>query len=443
MRISVSSDGNQNYLAKIVKISNIRKHEHADKLQVVTIDGANIIVGMDQKIGDMMIYFPTESAINPDFLKRNNLYENTDMNEDNTKKGYIGKNGRVRAIRLRNLVSRAVLIPVQSITNWNKNIDISNIENFVDSEFDTIDGYKICWKYVIQRPNGRGPRTLNDKSKRKKDSFDRIIPEQFHFHIDTPQLARNIEKIHPESYIQITSKLHGTSGICSHVLVNRKTGWFKKLLYKFLGEQPKEYGIVASSRKVIKDESNANSGFYSVDIWSHAAGKIRDFLPKGMTVYFEMVGYLPETDTLIQQNYDYGYAKGEYGIYIYRITSTNADGDVIELTANQVKSWCQRYGFNMVPELYYGKAKDLFKDIELDENWNENFFARLKESFYMEGSDPMCANNVYFEGIVLRVDNWNDIEVYKLKSDAFYMYETKVLDSGVADIETLESEDQE
>ena len=111
MRISVSSDGNQNYLAKIVKISNIRKHEHADKLQVVTIDGANIIVGMDQKIGDMMIYFPTESAINPDFLKRNNLYENTDMNEDNTKKGYIGKNGRVRAIRLRNLVSRAVLIP--------------------------------------------------------------------------------------------------------------------------------------------------------------------------------------------------------------------------------------------------------------------------------------------------------------------------------------------
>ena len=66
--IKISKDANPNYLAKIVEIKNIRKHENADRLQIVTVDFQDVIVGMDAKEGDVYCFFPLECAINLDFL---------------------------------------------------------------------------------------------------------------------------------------------------------------------------------------------------------------------------------------------------------------------------------------------------------------------------------------------------------------------------------------
>lgn len=43
-RINKSKAHNPNYLAKIVRLENIRKHSNADKLNVVTIDFQNVII---------------------------------------------------------------------------------------------------------------------------------------------------------------------------------------------------------------------------------------------------------------------------------------------------------------------------------------------------------------------------------------------------------------
>ena len=53
--LSISKDANKNYLVKVVKIDQLKKHPNADRLQVAVIDFQEVIVGMDTKIGDIII----------------------------------------------------------------------------------------------------------------------------------------------------------------------------------------------------------------------------------------------------------------------------------------------------------------------------------------------------------------------------------------------------
>jgi hypothetical protein len=91
----------------------------------------------------------------------------------------------------------------------------------------------------------------------------------------------------------------------------------------------------------------------------------------------------------------------------------------------------------MVPELYWGPAKDLF-EIPVDEDWHENFLQAINLN-YLEKNCDMCVNKVPDEGIVLRKEVI-DIEPYKYKSFAFKLRETKNADAGEVDLETIESE---
>ena len=51
MKLEISKNANPNYLAKVIKVSNIRKHHNADRLQIITIDGNNVIVDLNMKLG--------------------------------------------------------------------------------------------------------------------------------------------------------------------------------------------------------------------------------------------------------------------------------------------------------------------------------------------------------------------------------------------------------
>ena len=87
----ISEKANPNYLAKFVEISNIRKHPNADRLQVTTIDGNDVITGTDIKVGDNVVYFPLECAINKDFLSATNSFEDKELNFENLE-GYKSNN---------------------------------------------------------------------------------------------------------------------------------------------------------------------------------------------------------------------------------------------------------------------------------------------------------------------------------------------------------------
>ena len=136
--LKISEKANKNYLAKVVKLSGVRKHTNADKLQCVTIDGCNVVTGMDAKDGALYIYFPVESALNKEYLSWSNSFENKEMNADQEKKGFFNRHGRVRAIRLRQERSEGYIVPVEDLSAWLSEKTGSKVsigESDVDTEF--------------------------------------------------------------------------------------------------------------------------------------------------------------------------------------------------------------------------------------------------------------------------------------------------------------------
>ena len=444
-----SENASLNYLTKVVKLNGVRKHskEGITRIQCVSVDGFNIITGIDAKDGDLYIYFPAESALNPEYLSWSNSFENKEMNADKEKKGFFNKHGRVRNIKLQGERSEGYIVPVSDLATWlseKTGKKVTFTEADVDTEFDYFDDIKISEKYV-NRSALKQAGLPGSKKDKKVARQSKLVENQFRFHIDTSHLSKNMHNINPGDLISITNKLHGTSFIVGNVLCKKPLKWYEKLLIKFgVPVVDTHYDILYSSRKVIKNQYNDNPNsqhFYGYDLWKDISEILKPFITEGITIYGEAVGYTKAGGYIQAANggvgYDYGCAPGEFKLYIYRITSTNYSGKVIEFSAKQVKDYCAKFGLNYVPEFYYGYAKDLF-DLPVENHWQENFLQKLSDT-YLEKDCDICVNKVPAEGIVLRKETL-DIDVYKHKSFRFKAQESELLDTGEVDIETQESE---
>ena len=428
---------NENYSAIVVEIKTLITLEKCDNVQGAIIMGNQVIVSKDVKVGDIGLYFPLECALSKEYLSNNNLYNKSELNTDNTKKGYFDENGRVRCQRFRGHKSEGLFMPLESLQCFGV------LELEINTCFDEINGFPICSKYIVKQNRTPG-QPGNKKTRSTKKYESKLIENQFRFHQDTNMLYRNLHRVEPDALISITYKMHGTSGISSYILCKKKLTWKDKLT-RFFGTKivEQDYDYIYSSRKVIKNEElNPNAQhYYKEDIWGIAHNELKDFLQKGMTFYYEIVGFLPNGGS-IQKDYDYGCETNQHKIYIYRITSTNVDGKVIEFSAKQVQDFCKKNGLNAVPELYYGKAKDLFTYIYHlveepnnfpNQKWNEEFLIELKKN-YNEKDCYICSNKVPEEGCVVRIEGL-EFEAYKQKSERFYQRETKLLDKGESNIE--------
>lgn len=455
MKLIQSKNANVNYLAKIVKIDNFHKHSDPEvtKLKCCCIDGFNIITGIDSEPG-LYVYFPTACCINPKFLSYANLYRHGELNVDQTKTGMFDDNGRVKAIRLRGELSEGFIIPIVVLENWV--MSTVNVELKVEegTEFDSIehDG-KTFWvnkKYIPKNTRTSGaPGSGNSGKGKQPKGLDKIIENQFRFHYDTVLIKKCPHVLHPSDLISITSKVHGTSGISAYVLCKQELNWKQKIARWLTGEEFDKYDYLYSSRSVIKNQyynKSVQGGFYRVDVWKYADDIVRPCLSKGMTAYYEIIGFLPNGG-YIQKNYDYGclppvgdeaYTYGKhFKVQIYRVTITDVSGKVHEFSAREVQLWAQMVGLVPVEQYYYGYAKDLYPDLDPSEHWNENFLSKLAndKNFYMECNSPTCDNKVPHEGIVIKIENMKS-EAFKLKCFKFLDGEGKALDKGEVDIES-------
>lgn len=493
---------NSAYVARVVKITNLKPIKGSKKLQYTTVCGYPVIVDENTKLNDIMIFVPSGCAINKDFLGKNNLYEPSsyklnsnrfevdkyileyEKETDKKKKdkilkniknlsGFFQKNGKVKAINLLKHPSQGFLIDFKnSITKWIGDFQVDWM-GYVGTSFDVISvddkDFVFCEKFIPEhekirseniKNNAKKPINLTDKLNKKAFEFDRMIEGQFSFHIKPKMLNTNIEYLKPDTVVQISSKWHGASWIVGNILYNKKLSIWDKLKKK-LGFKIKEviYDDVYSSSSSIKNPSinhNTNN-FYKSNIWKSVNDVVYPFLDKGMIAYGEVVGYLPNSIKLIQKNYDYGCSLGQFKIIIYRIVKVDENSNKTEFTSSEIRDWCENklkrkfenfnslieeVPFTPVYELYYGKLSDLYPDLEINEDWHENILNRLMsdERFYMNQKCHYCRNNVPTEGIVVRVENNNNkIECYKLKCHDFYLYEQSLLDKGEIDIETEET----
>ena len=448
MKLIKSTKANINYLAKVIDITNFLPHPNAERMKIAQVGGYKVCVGIDEPIG-RYVYFPVNSEINPNLLSYCNLYRHTEKNTNTEKAGFFNDNGRVTAIKLRGFPSEGFLLPFGQLENFiadTLNLKLSDIENNTDFDI-AVEGNKefwICRKYIVARHLTQG-QSGSGKRQKKVARFNKVIDTQFHYHYDTVRVQNDKWAIAPDDIISVTEKVHGTSGISAYVLCKEKPSLINKIKGWF-GNTNIKYDYLYSSRSVIKNatETTNPGGYYSCDIWAEADKIIRPHLQKGMTIYYEIVGFLP-TGKYIQKNYDYGCVPPEAGepfthekhfkVRVYRITMVNVDGYIHEFSAKEVQEWCKANDLIPVTEYYYGYAKDLY-NIPVDDNWTDAFWDTMAndKNFYMERNSPSCSNKVPHEGLVIKKEDMRS-RAWKLKCFAFLNGEQKELDAGEENIE--------
>ncbi len=431
---------NVNYTATVVALKDFIDLPNCDNVKSAIIFGNSIIVSKSAQVGELGLFFPVECQLSKEFLSNNNLYRKFEYgNSDPEKFGFFEAQGRVKAVKFRGNKSEGFFIPLYSLEFTKINLD----EFVVGTVFDFVGDIEICRKYVPKH-NPASLRTQQGKTAKLADS---IVDGQFRFHYDTENLRRNIHKIQPEYVISLSDKWHGTSVVISNILVKNKLHWFEKILKKMgVKIQDSKFGYAYSSRRVIKsvdgiDKSN-NIHFYDDDVWGVVAKEVEDLIPKGYSLYGEIVGFTP-TSKPIQGKYHYGCGPMQHKFLVYRVTTTNADGKTLELSWPQMREFCIKYGLEMVKEIFYGKVTDLVPfDLYNDDvrDWQEKLLAYLEKTYVFDGLCPFNNNEVPAEGVVLRIDHLDECESYKLKNFAFLLKESKELDKGQIDIETEQSE---
>ena len=116
-------------------------------------------------------------------------------------------------------------------------------------------------------------------------------------------------------------------------------------------------------------------------------------------------------------------------VYVYRISVINEDGEVVELSPDQIHYYCDKWGVKYVPEF------ERFI-IPPDVNPGESVVRKVEQ--YYDGPDPIGKSHVR-EGVVVRICNHARFEVYKHKNYSFKVLEGLIKDEAAApDIEEMQ-----
>jgi hypothetical protein len=416
-----------NNQAIVAKLKNITAIPNADKIcqaDVVVNDVklTQVIVSREETDNKLVVYFDSNLCLNEKLIEK---YPELGK--------YLGKGQRVKTIKLKGVISNGLCIDIDRFLDYFKDEDTAFSTLKEGYEFDKIGDFEVCKKWIPKENNHVS--TGNGKKGVKGKRTSRMIQGQFNFHFETSHLLKNIHMINPTDIISVSRKLHGTSVVISNCKVKRKLKWFETTIskyLKFIKLDDTEYDMVYASRRVVKN-SVFNQHFYSEDVWT-AAGKTVTGLFAGETLYGEIVGFTSDGG-FIQKGYDYKCDPNTFALYIYRITNTGADGNVIEYSWQMMRDRCLELGLKMVPEVYYGYAKDMFPELSLEQHWNVNFLESLRKT-YLEKDCDLCNTKVPDEGVVVRKEGL-DIQSFKLKSEKFILRESDNKDKDVVDIEDV------
>jgi hypothetical protein len=413
---------NTNYSAEVIAVHTLIDLPGLDNLKGIWVSGYQALVPATTPIGSIMVVFPAESRLSPEFLSSHNLYRHSDRNADPSKTGYIEDAGRVKAIRLRGNKSSALAMDwSEFIAGWEGKAGV--IPPAVGTLFDTVDGVQFVKKY--EQPRAGGPTAASSKAKIR-------TPEAvFPLHYDTENYFRNSDSIPLDTYITVSQKVHGTSVRFGRVPVERELRWFERILSRWIPVKAWDYEFVVGSRKVLKSVSGtAREGvqhYYGdgQDIWTASVAQYADRIPQGVLVFGELVGFTPN-GAPIQKDYTYGAKPGEALLYVYRVAMVSPDGTLFDLAWDGVEQFCAEHGLSTVPVLWRGKHQYFHADAWLD--------TRFHGDGGFPQALPLSNPKTVDEGVVVRAEGMLPYAL-KVKSPAFLEWETKQLDAGTADTE--------
>lgn len=227
---TLSENASLEYSAAICKIGEVKPIEGSDFLGQTVVFGQNLVVRKDEmKEGDVVVYCPIETILNKAFLSSNNLYEISErernsnfeevqrlydegkIDEAKSKVGFFNKHGRIKILTLRKTPSVGFIFKPENLLKWKPNLDLSHIDDYINEQFDTIDGelfIKVYVPYVPEQSVRDGNRMMRKRNKKIR-RMSRMVEGEFSFHYDTNQLNNNMWKIDPTDSVTVTLKEHG------------------------------------------------------------------------------------------------------------------------------------------------------------------------------------------------------------------------------------------
>lgn len=470
------------YCGYITRLKNLHKHPNADKLQIGECFGNFVIVSMEYEDNQLGIYFPSDGQLSAEFAEANNLLRKKDENGNNIG-GYMDPNKRnITAIKLRGEKSDGLFLPLKSLEKFG---DITGLTE--GSHIDVFNGHEICKKYIPVRKNGNPTVKGNPRKKKIKAP----LAPTFYEHVDTEQLAYNLNAFLPNDEIEITLKLHGTSQRTGYLPVFKgwkvKNKFFQGIVNKYAassnlsafarkcidiamrGATPiYNWDYVSGTRRVVLD--NYEGGYYgSNEFREQWHNFFKGKLLKGETVYYEVVGFThtgaPIMSTVDNRKlndkefikkygketvFSYGCDcaeqawredrgqdpnKPESDIYVYRMTMANEDGDVVEYSPDFMRYRCEQIGVKTVPVMDRFILHDF--DLENDTRTAGEIVKYVAEKYY-DGPDPIGKTHIR-EGVVVRILNRPQFKAYKHKNWYFKALEGIVkVEAEAPDMEEAE-----
>ena len=454
----------------IVEVKELKPHTNADKLQLATFFGETVVVGLNTKIGDIGIYFPCDLQLSEEYCDANDLCRKKADGTDG--KGYLERDKRnIKAISLRGEKSYGLYAPLESLKFTGADLTTLKIGDTIE----IVNGIPICKKYIPHSNTRRGHYSEGNKTRKHKAPVAPLFME----HADTEQLAYNLGAFRCGDEIEITLKMHGTSQRTAHLptLQGYKRTFWEKLTRKE-GTPIYAWGGVSGTRRVVLEDFAG--GFYGSNAFREQHSKFFEGkLWKGETVYYEVVGFtdngapimascnnkkLNDKEFIKQYGeetiFSYGcspigktydlnvrYFEGhieegtveeknapQSDIYVYRMTMTNEDGDVVEYTPDFMRYRCEQMGAKTVPVLWKGTIPEHPGSAEDPTISAGEWIKNVAERFY-DGPDPIGKTHIR-EGVVVRILNRPKFAAYKHKNFAFKVLEGIVKESAEApDIE--------
>lgn len=441
------------YCGYVTTLRNLRKHPNADRLLLGECFGNVVCVSTDYAEGEIGVYFPTDGQLSVEFAEQNNLLRKKDENGNNIG-GYMDPDKRnVTSIKLRGEKSDGIFLPISCLEYTGVDMDLLEVGTTITD----VNGHHICEKYIPKRKT-QGTHDKVNKTRKKRVPIAPLFAE----HADTEQLAYNMNVFKVGDEIEITLKMHGTS---------QRTGYLPKLqgykrtfldkIFRREGTPVYDWGYVTGTRRVVLNDFDG-AGYYDTNNFREGPAKaFEEKLHKGETVYYEVVGY---TDTgapimgdcnnrkvndkdFIKQygettRFSYGMDEGFCDFYVYRMTMTNEDGDVVEYTPDFMRYRCEQMGVKTV--MVFAKATIDYEGVHVfypdpygyvyTTDCPGETVREVAERYY-DGPDPIGKTHIR-EGVVVRIVNRPSFTAYKHKNWYFKALECIVkVDAAAPDME--------
>lgn len=430
------------YHAVVCRITT-HPHPNADRIQLGTCLGNQVVVDLDTQDGELGVFFRTDGQLSAEFAAANDLIRRRDPATGKHAGGFFENNRRVRAQKFRGEISDGFWCPLDYLA-------FTGAQRMVLKEgvtFDALNGVPICNKY--ETPATRAYRGQGKRVQHRRETA------MFRMHVDTTQFREVADRIPPGSIVTLSEKLHGTSHRYGNVLEVQEHSWWERLLRRLWNACPgtslipvresERWAYLSGTRRVIL-RGVADATFFDDDdnFRATAVRSLQGNLHPGEMIYLEIVGYT-STGALIsasqsvaklqdrkrrtqledwygpKMRYTYGCIERECKPYVYRIVQVSPDGHQVELSWPQIKRRCAELGVEHVPELCEPRmvvGGRIHPDVGVT-------LEQLREQIdiLVGGPSTLCNRHIR-EGVVIRVDSPDGtIKWYKQKSWLFGILE--------------------